>query len=241
VPGEALFPEPVMLHPEDHTAYLARHDFVIPPGDFTPPEKELLAKYGRWMEALASGALVPTTPNQKQFVRVARGESEPATDFERVWLKVLTERAVAKEVVRTFEALRTARAHASEVEAEYLAARQVVLASIREQLDEIDAEFAEQIQSANERSATAEKEVRELVLKLGRSVGIAGIKGFYRNGNVSWDNEKMAAYAKLHPEVLAFRKVGKPSSALRFGDGHTTSESGEAKADGERGASPRSE
>jgi uncharacterized protein YifE (UPF0438 family) len=222
-----------MLHPEDHAAYLAKHDFGIPPGNFTPAEKELLTKYGRWMEALASGDLAPATAGQEQFVRVARGEGEPTTDFERAWLKVLKEREVAKEVVRAFEALRAARAHASEVEAEYLAARQLVLASVREQLDEIDAKFAEQLQGANEDSSAAEKAARELVLKLGRSVGLGGIKAVYSSPRVSWDNEKMAAYAEAHPEVNEYRKVGKPSVSLRFGDGQgsAVSESGEAKAE----------
>ncbi|MBN9120494.1 MAG: DUF413 domain-containing protein [Planctomycetes bacterium] len=222
-----------MLHPEDHAAYLAEHDFVTPPGDFTPIEKELLTKYGRWMEALASGAIAPATPGQEQFVRVARGEGEPGTDFERAWTKVLKERAVAEEVARSFQAMREARAHASEVEAEYLAARQVVLAAVREQLDAVDATFAEQLQSANEGASAAEKAVRELVLKVGRSVNTAGIKAVYSSPRVTWDNTKLAAYAEAHPEVKEFRKVGKPSVSLRFGDGAGTevSESGEVKAE----------
>lgn len=229
-----------MLHPADHAAYLSKHDFVIPPGDFTPAEIELLTKYGRWMEALVSGALAPTTPSQEQFVRVAHGAGEPATDFERAWAKVVKERGAAEEIVRRFRALRKARAQAAEIEAEYLAARQVVLAAVREQLDAVDAAFAEQLRDATEGSATAEQAVRELVLKLGRSVPkVAGIQAVYRAPHVSWDNEKMAAYAEAHPEVKEFRKVGKPSVALRFGDGApaagagTVSESGEAKPAGD--------
>jgi uncharacterized protein YifE (UPF0438 family) len=223
-----------MLHPEDHAAYLAQHDFAIPPGDFSPAEKALLTKYGRWMEALVSGALSPATPGQEQFVRVARGEGEPSTDFERVWAKLLKERVVAEEVVRTFQALKSARAHASEVEAEYLAARQVVLATVREQLDEIDAKFAEQLRAANEGSATTEKAVRELMLKLARSVSVAGVQVKYNAGRVSWDTEKMAAYAESHPEVKEFRKVGKPWVAVRFGDGEgsAVSASGETITEG---------
>jgi uncharacterized protein YifE (UPF0438 family) len=229
-----------MLHPADHAAYLAKHDFVIPPGEFTPAEADLLRKYGHWMEALVSGELSPTTPGQEQFLRVARGEREPATDFERAWAKVVKERAIAEEVVRKFQALRAARAHASEVEAEYLAARQVVLAAVRDQLAAVDAAFAEQLQSASDDSAAAEKDVRELVLKLRRPVALAGIKVAYNAGRVTWDVEKMAAYAESHPEVMEFRKVGKPWVAVRFGDGAPSanadapvSESGEAKPEGE--------
>jgi uncharacterized protein YifE (UPF0438 family) len=223
-----------MLHPDDHAAYIAKHDFVIPPGDFTPAEKDLLTKYGRWMEALVSGAISPATPGQEQFVRVAGGDGEPSTDFERAWAKVLKERAVAEEVVRTFQALKSARAHASEVEADYLAARQVVLAAVREQLDAVDATFAEQLQAANEGSSAAEKAARELVLKLGRSVGIAGIKAVYSSPRVTWDTAKLTAFAETHPEVKEFRKVSKPSVSMRFGDGEgsAVNESGEMKAEG---------
>ncbi len=222
-----------MLHPADHAAYIAKRDFVIPPGEFTPAESDLLAKYGRWMEALVSGALNPTTPSQEQFVHVAHGEGDPATDFERAWAKVVKERGDAEEGVRTFQALRAARAHASDVEAEYLAARQVVLATVREQLDAVDAAFAEQVRGATEVSAAAEKAVREFVLKIGRSVGSAGIKVTYNPGRVTWDAEKLAAFAESHPEVMEFRKVGKPWVALRFGGGGgaagPANESGEAK------------
>src|SRR5262245_53189974 len=119
----------------DHEAYLTRRDFVIPhPDAFTPDERDLLAKYGRWLEALAAGILKPTTPNQEQFVQTARGQREPQTEFERAWAKVMRERAIADEVVTTFQKLRQARAKAARLEAEYLAARQVVLQAVREKL-----------------------------------------------------------------------------------------------------------
>jgi uncharacterized protein YifE (UPF0438 family) len=225
-----------MLHPDDHASYLAKHDFVIPPGEFTTAEAELLTKYGRWMDALATGLIKPTTPSQEQFLRVAAGEAEPTTDFEKAWSKVKKERAIADEAVQKFQALRAARAQAAALEARYREARQAVLATVREKLDAVDSAFAEQIQSATDASAAAEKAVREFILKIQRSLTLTGIRAAYRSGNVTWDREKMSAYAKLHPEVMAFRKTGHPSVALQFGDGATpggstspaVSESGEA-------------
>jgi len=219
-----------MLHSPDHAAYIARHDFPVPSGAFAPAEAELLAKYGRWMEALASGVLAPVTPGQEQFVLVARGDGEPTTDFERVWAKWLKEKVIAEEVAETFQALKQAKSHASEVEAEYLAARQLVLASVRQQLDAVDAAFAEQMQAANEGASNAEKVTRELVLKLGRSASAAGVKVAYIAGRVTWDADKMAAFAELHPELKEFRKVGKPFVQLRFADGS----GGAVSEDGER-------
>jgi hypothetical protein len=185
------------------------------------------------MEALASGAIAPTTPSQEQFVRAACGEAEPSTPFELAWTKVRMARAAADEVAQRFHALQAARAHAATIEAEYLAARQAVLAAVREQLDAVDAAFAEEMRSAADAAADAEKQARELVLQLGRSVAVAGIKARYSVGNVSWDNEKMADYARSHPEVLAFRKVGKPWVALKFADGQPGAKPGAAAESGE--------
>ncbi len=224
-----------MLHPDDHAAYLAKHDFILPPGDdFTDAERDLLRKYGRWMDAIASGVLQPTTVSQEQFLLAARGERDPQSDFEKSWAKVMQWRALGEGVVRTFVALRDARKHAAKVETEYLAARAEVLAVVREQLDAVDAAFAEQIQNATNGATTAEQAVRDLVLKLGRSMTrLAGIHATYNAGRVTWDNEKMANFAERFPEVLEYRKVGKPSVALRFGDVSgtgTVSEAGEVKA-----------
>jgi uncharacterized protein YifE (UPF0438 family) len=207
-----------MLHPPDHAALLARHDFVIPPGDFTPAEHDLLAKYGRWLEALAAGAISPTTPAQEQFVRVAHNERQPETDFERVWAKLTYHRAMADVVTRTFQALAQARADRAALEGEYSAARQAVLALVREQLDAVDEAFAARLADATNAAASAEQAVRDLTLRIGRSVSIGPVRATYSAPRVSWDTKKLDTYAEQHPEVKAFRKVGKPTVALRFMD-----------------------
>ncbi len=211
-----------MNPPSDHAAYLARHDFVIPLGDFTASEVQTLEKYGRWMEALASGAISPTTPTQEHFVRAAHGEVEPSTEFERVWAKLRNEHVMPEEVSQTFQSLCGAKSQAALLEAEYLAARQQVLDTIREQLDAVDRAFAEQIQTATDRAAAAESAVRELVLTLRRSIAIAGVRASYHAGRVSWDDAKLSEYAQVHPELFEFRKVGKPWVALRLSDRNPT-------------------
>ena len=207
-----------MSHPPEHAALLARRDFVIPLGNFAEPERDLLAKYGRWLEGLASGAIAPATPAQEQFVTVSRGERDAETDFERVWVKVMRQRAVAVEVARTFQALAKARADRAALEAEYTAARAAVLAQVRVQLNAVDEAFAARVADAVHGADAAEQEVRELVLRLGRSVNLAGVRATYSSPRVSWDSGRLEAYAQHHPEVLNFRKVGKPFVALKFGD-----------------------
>lgn len=204
-----------MSPPGEHAALLARHDFPIPPGsDFTPAERDLLTRYGRWMEALALGAISAVTPDQERFVRAARGEQPPQSEFERIWDK-LARRA---EVVRTFATLAQARAVAATVEAEYLAARSAVLAAVRDQLAAVDAAFAERVQASIEAVAKSEAAVRALVLQLGQTVRQPGVQVSYCPGRVTWDTEQMDRYATAHPEVRSFRKVGKPWVALKYID-----------------------
>src|SRR5262249_23770286 len=79
----------IMPATNEHAAYLGRTDYALPESiDLTKDEAALLRRYGHWMEALVSGKLEPTTPEQSHFVEVARGEAEARTDFERAWAKL---------------------------------------------------------------------------------------------------------------------------------------------------------
>jgi uncharacterized protein YifE (UPF0438 family) len=213
-----LDPEGPMELPGDHKSFLDRRDFVIPPGDFTPAERTLLAKYGRWLEALASGTLLPLTPTQEEFIRVARDQAEPSTDFEHAWMKAAHQRAIAPEVVWTFKALAEARAAAASLEAEYREARSAVLSQIRDQLAAVDAAYAERLRDAADAAATNEEMLRALIQRHKHSVTLAGVRAVYSAGRVTWDSKKMEVYAQAHPEVREFRKVGNPVVSLRFLD-----------------------
>ena len=217
-----------MSAPLDHAALLARRDFVLPPGEYTPAERELLAKFGRWFEALATGAILPTTPGQEQFVDCAAGRREPETDSERAWRTVLHHRGVRFNVGETFRALAQARAERAALEEEYAAARSAVLAQVKDQLAAVDEAFASRLAEAAEAATAAEQAARDIVLRTRKSVHLAGIRATYSAPRVSWDTPKLEVYAQIHPEVLAFRKIGKPIVSLRFADAQSAPEPAEA-------------
>src|SRR5437868_15507184 len=76
--------------PIDHVVLLRQQDFVIPLGaGLNENERLLLLRYGRWLEALASGKLQPLTAEQTHFISVARDGATPSTAFERTWVKFL--------------------------------------------------------------------------------------------------------------------------------------------------------
>jgi hypothetical protein len=56
--------------------------------DLTTSERELLARCGYWLEALANGELAPLTDAQERFVAAAQGRAAPASEHERAWLKL---------------------------------------------------------------------------------------------------------------------------------------------------------
>lgn len=58
-------------------------------GDFTIKESQLLEKHGIALQELDNEIRKPSTPEEKAFVSVCRGKTEPSNEFEKVWLKYL--------------------------------------------------------------------------------------------------------------------------------------------------------
>ena len=56
---------------------------------FSPEEIEILEKYGHWFQALTNGELQPITEMQENFIRVAKGERKPFSEFEQAWFRYL--------------------------------------------------------------------------------------------------------------------------------------------------------
>lgn len=56
---------------------------------FSERELGILRKWGHWFESLADGSLEPTTEAQKRFIKVARGQAEPISEYEIAWWKYI--------------------------------------------------------------------------------------------------------------------------------------------------------
>ena len=64
---------------------------------FPLDEFSALSERGHWMEALAAGAIAPTTPEHEHFLQVDRDEAEPATLDERAWVRLKGRREFERE------------------------------------------------------------------------------------------------------------------------------------------------
>jgi hypothetical protein len=97
------------------------------------------------------------------------------------------------------------------------------LAAILQQLDPVTAErvqaivreFDEREAQLTAEIAQAEAAIKSWVLETG-----AGAHGTYLQAiivapRITWDTKAMQVYATMHPEVLAYQKVGEPSVQIR--------------------------
>ena len=76
-------------------------------------------------------------------------------------------------------------------------------------------EFTEREAELKAAIATSEQQVKEMVLATGATAQGTYLQALIIAPRVTWDNKAMAVYATLHPEVLAYRKVGEPSVQIR--------------------------
>ena len=60
-----------------------------------------------------------------------------------------------------------------------------------------------------------EANVKEAVLAKGETVKGSQMAAVWNKGKTSWDEKLLEGYAVAHPEILAARKVGKPTVSFR--------------------------
>lgn len=228
-----------MAVPEEHQVYLRQSGFVPDcPAAFSAEERTTLARYGRWMEALAAGLIAPATPEQQHFVQVVRGEAVPTTWFEQIRVKVRPGRRSDARVGALTRGRERDRANGSQTGHDQLqdklnqlgearrrleavrelieSKRKEVLKSVEADLAEIEALYSGRFEEAQQIVAEIEAEVKSEVLKVGHSVRAAGIQAIYYRPRVTWDSKALARYAETNPEVRQFRKVGEASVSLRY-------------------------
>lgn len=90
-----------------------------------------------------------------------------------------------------------------------------VMDTIRPQLNAIEAEWADKLDTVGENIAQLQDAVKSAVVALGESVKGAGLQAVYTKPRVIWDNKGLDGYAVAHPEIAALRRVGEPSVSIR--------------------------
>lgn len=118
-------------------------------------------------------------------------------------------------IVAKLEELAELRAAADLTRADYDDQRAAILKAVQAELDALEAEYTPLFETAAERTAALEAEIRAEVLLTGASVRGSRVQAVYARGRTSWDTAGLDAYAVDHPDVRDFKRQGAPSVSLR--------------------------
>ena len=127
----------------------------------------------------------------------------------------MNERPSQEHVTSKLERLSNLRGAADLARLDYESKRAAILKQVQAELDALDMEYKPVIEATEETIAALENEIKTDVLLYGESVTGGSYRATYTQGRVSWDNDGMTKYAAAHPDVLQFRKQGKPIVTLR--------------------------
>ncbi len=98
---------------------------------------------------------------------------------------------------------------------DYEGKRTEVLKNVQAELDALESEYQPVLDAAQDNLSALEEEIKLDVLLGGETVKTDLYQAVYMKGRIMWDNNGMNDYAKAHPDVLKFRRVGQPAVALR--------------------------
>jgi len=91
----------------------------------------------------------------------------------------------------------------------------VITEEIKQQLKDIEAEFAPDIEHFDKVISELEVEIKEMVIVHGESVKGEHMMVSFNKGRASWDGKGLDGYAVAHPEILQFKKIGNPYGSIK--------------------------
>ena len=92
---------------------------------------------------------------------------------------------------------------------------QILTPEIRQQIAEIEAEYAVREETVTERLDELTKGVKAAVITFGESVKGQRLHAVYSRGRDSWDSKTLMRLAKSIPEIWGAHSQGKPSVSIR--------------------------
>ena len=91
---------------------------------------------------------------------------------------------------------------------------QVLTEEVKQQLDDIDFEFAEMCIRDSLSIADVADKIKFQVISEGASVKGERFRASFVKGRVTWNTKALEGYVIANPEINVFRKVGNPSVRL---------------------------
>jgi hypothetical protein len=86
---------------------------------------------------------------------------------------------------------------------------------IKAKMDEVEDEFKQQEEILLKIIDSLETEIKADTAKFGATVKSSGFMAIWSKGRITWDTKGLTSFASSHPEVLEYRKEGKPIVSVR--------------------------
>ena len=91
----------------------------------------------------------------------------------------------------------------------------VIPADLRKAISDIAEEFADKTIAVDENIDRLREEIKQLVISDQKSIKGTFLQAVYNNGKITWDNKELEKHMQAHPEIVSYRKVGKPFVSIR--------------------------
>lgn len=97
------------------------------------------------------------------------------------------------------------------IQFEYETKREAILNTVQIELDNLQVEYVPLLTEMEQRFNNLELEIKRDVLLQGTTIQNAYYRVTYTKGYAKWDTKGLNQYSKIDPQILQFRKMGKPA------------------------------
>ena len=91
----------------------------------------------------------------------------------------------------------------------------LIAPEIKAKIDEVEAEFKQQEEIIIKSIDSLESEIKADTAKFGSTVRSSGFMAVWSKGRITWDTKGLTSFADSHPEVLEYKREGKPIVSVR--------------------------
>lgn len=122
------------------------------------------------------------------------------SDIENMLIQLIHLRGERLQYVSGYEAMR----------------QRIIPPEVKKELEELNEEEKTTLLPLDARISALEEEIKTAVLMLGESVIVKGVaQAIYNHGRITWDTEGLEGLAVAIPELLRFKRVGRPYVAIK--------------------------
>ncbi len=130
-------------------------------------------------------------------------------------LGLVAERPTPEYVVGKLDKLTEITTALDTLQIDYEAKRAEILKTVQNDLEVLEAEYTPIVQEMRDGIAKLKAEIKNDVLLNGSTIRSSRYKAVYMRGRVTWDTKGITKYAEVNPEIMKFRRQGRPSVSIR--------------------------